>query len=326
MLSYRIILKQAWQITKKYKYLWFFALFASITAIGGSWEYNIIIQNGGGNIVDNSYAWLEKMIGVFDLITALGAGFVAMFKSGFFGIMNGLAIIITTIAILIAGIWLGISSQGALINSLKKILNNKNKKKEIGIRIRENLTVGHKNFWPLFGLNILIKLFVLSALFFIGLPLLILAIKDIAALHVLYIILFVIFIPLATGAALAVKYAVAYQVFDEKGFIVSLNRGLRLFIKNWLVSLEMAVILFIISFLTGMVFLGIIFFPLSLLFTGAIALQIMWLAYFILFIAIAAIIIFGTILTNFQVSAWMILFVEIKEKGFIAKLERLFRR
>jgi len=261
MLSYRNILKQAWQITKKYKYLWFFALFASVTAIGGSWEYNIISQQGGGNLIDNSYNWLEKAISVMDLIGSLGLGIVALFKSGFFGIMNGLTIIILSSALLIAAIWLGIASQGALINSLKKIIYNKNRKKTIDIKIRENLVIGNKNFWPVFGLNVLIKLFVLASLFIIGLPLLILAIEDYAGLHILYIILFVIFVPLATGASLAVKYSVAYQIFDEKGFLISLYRGFKLFIKNWLVSLEMAVILFIISFFAGLLFLALIFFP-----------------------------------------------------------------
>ncbi len=326
MLSYRNILKQAWQITKKYKYLWFFALFASVTAIGGSWEYNIISQQGGGNLIDNSYNWLEKAISVVDLIGSLGLGIVALFKSGFFGIMNGLTIIILSSALLIAAIWIGIASQGALINSLKKVIYNKNRKKQIDIRIRENLIVGNKNFWPVFGLNILIKIFVLASLFIIGLPLLILAIEDFAGLHILYIVLFVIFVPLATGASLAVKYSVAYQIFDEKGFLISLYRGFKLFIKNWLVSIEMAVILFIISFFAGLLFLALIFFPLSLLFTGAVALQSTILIYLLLIIAIMAVIIFGAILTNFQVSAWMSLFIELKDQGFVAKLERLFRK
>ncbi len=324
MFSYRFILKQAWQISKKFKYLWFFGLFASITAIGGSWEYSLISQGMGGNLIDNSYLNLEKLINIFDILGGIGLGMVSLFTNGFVGAMNALAILITTFVFFAAAIWIAICSQGALVNSLKNILEGKKKNTEI--KIRENLTVGHRNFWPLFGLNITIQLFILFSFLIVSLPLLILALNDFSGLNILYVILFIIFIPLATGAALAIKYAVAYQVFEEKGFMKSLLKGWGLFKKNWLISLEMAVILFIVSFLAGLLFLAIVFFPLSLIFIGSLALQQIWLSYILMFLALAAVILFGSVLTTFQVSAWTGLFVELKEKNILAKLERLFRK
>jgi hypothetical protein len=324
MFSYRFLLKQAWQITKKYKHLWFFGLFAAITAAGGSWEFSLISQSASQNLIDGSYLQLEKIMAVFDVIKNFGLGIINLLTHDFWGFLNALTILIITAIFIISFIWLAISSQGALINSLKKILGGKKKINEI--HIRENMAVGNNNFWVVLGLNILIKLLIGFAFFIVSIPLLLLALNDFPGLSLAYTILFIIFIPLATGFALLIKYAISYQIFEEKGFVKSLEKGFILFKKHWLISLEMAVILFIISFLSGLIFALVASVFLLPIFLFGLIFQSLWLSFLVLFLAIILLVAFGSILTTFQISTWTGLFVTLKESGGLAKLERLFHK
>lgn len=324
MFSHRLTLKQAWGITRKYKYLWLFGLFATITAAGGSWEYTLIAQSIGQNLIDSTYLQISKSIAVMEVLNNFFYGLGSMFSAGFWNGLNAITILLFSATIIVVLVWLGVSSQGALVNALKNIINGKKKAEDI--RYRENITVGHENFWPVLGLNIMIKLLVCFAFLLIALPLLLMSLKDSSLLGFVYVILFVLLIPLATGLSLAVKYAIAYQIFEKKGFVSSLEKGFRLFLKNWLVSLEMAVLLFMISFLASLVLViigGLFLLPIFIfgLMTG-----VLWFSFFVVFIAILIVIFFGALLSTFQISTWTSMFVSLKEEKVLAKLERLFGR
>jgi hypothetical protein len=324
MFSYRSLLKQAWEITWKHKYLWFFGLFASLVAGGGSWEYQLLTQNVNQGLVDGSYFRLSSILVLGELAKNFGLGLIDLFQSDFLIILNGLSVIIITAAILAFFIWLAISSQAALVDNIKKIADKK--KKALGLSIRSGLTAGNNYFWPLLGLNIIIKVLVAAAFFLVSLPLLFMVMSDTPTLAVIYTILFVIFVPVAVSLSLMIKYAIGYNVLDNKSFTASLQFAHRLFKKNWLVSVEMAVIIFLINFLaSGIVLVALSLFLLPLLLLGLI-MQLNWLAVLIMFLAITIIIVFGSALTTFQTSSWTILFLKLKEGGAAAKLERIFRR
>lgn len=325
MFSYRIILKKAWQHTWKYKYLWLFGLFAALTSAGGSWEYSLLSQSFGSNIIESSYLQLEKIISIFETGVSFGAGFWSVLTSNIWNAMNMITVLILMGLFFFIFIWLSITSQGALVNSVKKLLTGKKKMGEFSYR--EHLTVGHKNFWPIFAMNILIKLFITLAFFIISIPLLILALKDIAVLGFIYIILFVIFVIIATGFSLMIKYAISFQIFEEAGFVESIKKAYHLFRNNWLISLEMAIILFIVSFLAGLGFALLASVVLLPLFITSIALSMIWLTWVVIYLGIILVILFGSILTTFQISAWTELFFHLKEqKGSLPKLERLVRK
>jgi len=325
MFSYRVILKQALKITLKYKYLWLFGLFAALTAAGGSWEYNLLSQGFGKNLIDSSYLQLEKILAVLELMVNFANGLITLITSDIWNILNALTLILLTGLLFFCFIWLSISSQGALINALKKILKGKQKTKSISYR--ENLTVGHKNFWQVLVMNILIKFTIIFSFFIISIPLLLLAIKDFSGLALIYIILFVLFVPFVTGFSLMMKYAINYQIFEGLGVFKSIEKADELFRKNWLISLEMAVILFLISFVAALAFAlsaSIILLP---LFITGLVINALWLTWTITYIGIALTIFFGAVLSTFQISAWTGLFFHLKEKGgALAKLERLLKK
>lgn len=325
MSFYRLILKQAWKNVFKYKYLWIFGLFAALTAAGGSWEYNVLFNGFGHNIIDSSYLYLEKLMAIFETIGNLGLGFIVLFKSGILGILSALTVLILSLTLIALVVWLAISSQGALINSLKEIIQGKNDKDNF--EFRKNITVGHKNFWPVLAMNIVIKLFITAVFIIISLPLFILVFKNTFIVALIYIILFILFIPFATGFSLMMKYAISYQIFEEGGFTKSIKKAYQLFKKNWLISLEMSVVLFIISFLASIVFMILASIVLVPLFIAGLVLSSFWISYLTILLGIIALIFFGTLLSTFQISAWTGLFVELKKaNGLLAKLERLFQK
>jgi hypothetical protein len=323
MFSYRSLLKQAFSLAWKNKYLWFFGLFASLTVAGGSWEYQIITQNFGQNLVDSSYYNLSGLLALGDLLKNFFSGFVNLFRFDFLTIINVLTLLLAATVILVLFIWLAIASQAALVDSTKKILTAG--KKKIIITIRSGLTAGQRHFWSVFGLNILTKVLISLALFIISLPLLFMVISNASILSAIYIILFVIFIPIGTGLSLMIKYAISYKVLDNQSFIGSLEKSGKLFKENWLVSLEMAVILFLINLLIGgLLLVGMAVFLLPLFLLG-LGFNLAWLTILIALVAIVLVILTGSFLTTFQIAAWTGLFLNLKERGGLAKLERLFK-
>ena len=111
---------------------------------------------------------------------------------------------------------------------------------------------------------------------------------------------------------------------------LKIQRGWSLFINNWLISLEMAIVLFLASFLVGLIvilLLLILAVPFAFL---ALALNYLtsfvgfWLVVILaLIIFITIIVISGAMLTTFQISAWTGLFVELSGAGGTSKLIRI---
>ncbi|MFA5184436.1 MAG: hypothetical protein WC456_02805 [Patescibacteria group bacterium] len=324
MFSHRVLLKQSWGLAWKHKYLWFLGLFASLTAAGGSWEYQLITQGSNQGLIDGTYYRLSGILAVAELIKNFYSGLGELFRYDFWTILNALTLLLAVVLLLGVFIWLAITCQAALVNDVKKI--NDNKKKEPSLSLRDSLTAGHKHFWSILGLNILIKVAVSLTLFIISLPLLFMALRDSAGLAAVYMILFIIFVPVALGLSLILKYAIAYRVLDNKSLVASLEKAGKLFKQNWLVSLEMAIILFIINFLaSGLILIVIVLFLLPLLLLGLIF-NMMWVIMLVMLLAITVIVVSGSLLTTFQIATWTNLFLRLKEKGGLAKLERAFQR
>lgn len=324
MFSYRTILKQALNLSWKNKYLWLLGLFASLTIAGGSIEYQFITQSFSEGILNSSYQGLVDLLGTAKILETIYLGLVSLFSQNIIVILNSLSIILMAITLFVVFIWLAISSQAALVDAAKKLIIPK--KKVDVTSLRAALTAGHKHFLPVLGLNILIRLLISAAFFVISLPLLFMTFSDSYAFVGIYTILFVIFVPIAVSLSLMVKYAISYKVLEGETMVKSLEKGYSLFKKNWLISLETALILFFITLFASfflLVAMAIVILPIFI--TGLI-IGANWLAYLAIFIAIAIIIIFGSFMTTFQITSWTNLYLHLKDNKGLAKLERIFRK
>jgi len=321
MFSYRSILKQSWNIAWKHKYLWIFGLFASIAAASGSFEYQIIstgLQNGA---LENSYYQINHWFAILAAISQFLIGFSRLFSYDILTIINVLSIVIVTFILIVSFFWLAISSQGALVVSVKKLLTAK--KKAPDLNLRENLAVGHRHFWPILGFNVLAKVIISLILVAVSLPLILLTLVGAPYLALIYTFTFLILVPIAVSCALILKYAIAFQVLEKGDFFSSLKKAWQLFIDSWLISLEMGILLFIISFLFGfiiLIFLALVVFP---YFIFALSYGLTWLIILLGLLTLIIVILSGSFITTFQIATWTNLFLELRGGKGEAKLERL---
>jgi hypothetical protein len=324
MFAYRLIIKQALEIAWRHRYLWIFGLFASIVAASGSFEYQLLTGSFQTSILDNSYYYLNVLLSSLEALGLFILGFIDLFSYNILTIINTLTVLIIVTALIGSFLWLSISSQGALVEASKRIITSK--KKISNLNLRQLLTIGHQNFWPVLGLNVLIKLAIIVILSIISIPLLILAAKYSTYLTLIYTLAFIIFVPLAIACSLMIKYAIAYKVIDDEDFFSALKKSWHMFRKNWLVSLEMGIILFLISFLVGFILiiaLSVVVLP---YFIFAIDYGIAWLIILIAIVTLFLVLAVGSFLTTFQIGAWTNIFLELKAGNGQAKLERIFRK
>ncbi len=324
MSLYRGILGRALKITWRHKYLWFFGLFASLLGNGG--EYEVLFRGLSGDSGQSFFPFWHNLArtGLFSGQTLDNIS--QLFKSDTLSMVILLLIGLIILALFCFLVWLTIMSQGALVSNSAGIIAGK-------VRVfKDGIVAGVKNFWPVFGLNIIIKAIIYLSFVLIGLPVIFSLFRGSRpGANILYVILFIIFVPIAIAFSFMIKYAIAYVVIKGSGFLQSLSQGWKLFIKNWLVSVEMALVLFFINFLAGLgvilliSILAIPFLFLALVFYKLMSLVGFWL---VIFFGLASflfiIMVVGASLSVFQISSWTGLFIELNGKGGVSKVARVF--
>lgn len=321
MFQYRNILKQALSISWHNKYLWFFGLFA--TLLGGGGEYEIITKGFSGDTTQTFMPGFSRMAetGIFHLQTFSNIAEIIKTNPGSAIIL--LLIILLVIALSIFLVWLMIVSQTALVNNSAEIINNT--KTPLGIK--DGVMAGIQNFWQVLGLNALMKIIISLAFALISLPIIF---SNSTAINYLYIILFILLIPIAITISFITKYSIGYVVIKKDDFKNSIKNGWELFTKNWIISIEMAFILFFINFVAGLaIILSILILAVPFLFLAIISYQLasaigFWLIMTIgIFVLLCIIVLGGAALTTFQTVSWTKLFIELINRGGASKIERV---
>lgn len=321
MFSYRTFLKQAWQITKRYPHIWFFGMFASLLSLGG--EYQIIAKgttsSPGGQFISDGNLILQNF---FNPNFYTGLAEIASENKA--ALLSLITIFLLAVALMLVMLYLAILSQSAIVEQSARIIVNKKKKEQLNIS--EGLLSAKKHFWRVLGLNFFSYAIISLSLLLISLPLVFLLITDSLALNISYAILFIIFIPFALSIALIAKYAIAIRVLENKSFVSSIMKAWQIFKNNWLVSLEMALILFLINFVVGILtifFISIFFLPMLFV---AIQFFAPLLAAFSLILSIGTMLVIASWLNTFQISAWTSLYLHLQDKKGYSKLERLLKK
>lgn len=320
--SYRDILKKSFVIVKKYKFLWFFGFFAAFLGTGG--ELNTMF-NSYSNIGETS----ENVFGLQSLYQ--GGIFWSLYNNieTFFATYpwQALFMLLMVVVIFIVVIWLAIVSQIALFNLVNKI--EKNKK----VNYSEGYQAGNKYFGSVFLINILVKVILYGLLVVIAAPLLswFLLKGNVWGGILFVILLFFFFIPISIIASFIVKYAVAYIVIQGQRTGQAVKLGWELFKKNWLVSIEMAIIILVLGLVVGLIILiaiglaSVPFFLIAIaaLFFGSstgfyVAVVLGMVAWFVI------IAILGSAYVAFQYVTWTLLFLELVGDNAQSKLMRWF--
>jgi len=274
-------------------------------------------QSEGLSIIKDVYA-TGRMENLFGLV------------SRYFSVNTTAEIInlILLILLFLLFLWLTIISQSAIINKV----NQENKGREIDFK--NSFAVGRKFFKPVFLINLFSRLIIYVLFLLICGPIFYLYLKSssVSQVYVIsYLILsFIIFVPIGIIVAFIAKYATAYVVIKEIKLWAAIKEGWSLFVKNWLISLEMAVLLFIINFFTFVAFiivcvlLSIPFFILAAIFNSvasSVGTSLIGILGYLVFYLLLFLL--GAVFAVFQYSSWTLLFIKLNEGTVLSKIVRM---
>ena len=324
---YRPILRKSWLITKKFKSLWLFGIFATLVSSGG--EYEIISRaiynpTGGGffNDIINSFR-----LGIDNGLAMSGGHlwqniWIALTQNTQ-SLLTAIAILIIAVAITLFIIWLVTVSQIGIIRNTA--LADKNKK----FTVNEGIAFGNANFWPVLLSNVILRVVLFVLFWVIG--------KEIIFLYksgtwgvLAYYLSFIVFVIITLIVSFIIKYQIYYLLLKKKKFIESFRLAWELFIKNWLISLEMALIMFLVYLATAFIALFIsvilwaIFFSVVPIYLSVLPfiLKITLAALSVILSVIIAIFI-ASVTTTFQWTGWTILFNKLDGGDEESKIARL---
>ena len=300
MYTYRQIFKQAFKIAWQSPGLWFFGFF--VTLLGSAGELEIILSSysfGNQGVLFSFWQGLAQG----GLLTPRGlSGFIQSLFSNplYFFIISLIFLFVLGVSILI--VWLVVVSQSALISQVVSVSSSRQ------LKWSQAFGLGLIKFWPVLGLNVLLRL-VIWLLFAIST---VLAIFNFPGLILVFIVSFDIFLIVILTVSFIAKYAIAGVVLKGWRFRQAIQLAWKLFIANWLLSLEVAVILFAIYFFTNLFLFFILswflFYSLTIYasFTFGLVLLLLALLGLILFIQI--------LLTIFYWASWTIIFELISRR------------
>lgn len=331
MFLYRDILKKSLAITLDHKYLWFFGIFAAL--LGGVGQYSMSFSQMPESWSSNFFSAFAIFFNGAANGQSIFQNLAILFQRDPISMIILTAFILIIIVVFLFFLWLAVVSQAGLINNSAKIIENDGKKDKT--TIKEGLAVGLKKFWPILGFNVIATSLTCFFAALVGLPLVFLTPQSGLDVFLLYVLLFVLFIPLALIVSFLINYSICFSVIKKHKFVDSFISAFRLFEKYWLVSLEMALILFMIDFLVVVV-LGISFLVLAIpyIFAAKVLSLIVYIAIGVDFsqwammagvlISLVIVVLAGAAVTCFKTVAWTDIFIHlVDKKGGMSKIARI---
>lgn len=321
---YREIFKKSYEIVRNNKFLWFFGFFAA--AFGALGEFDSVFKDYGGitTTSDNIFS-LQNLYqgGLFWTIFENIKSFFTQFPwQAFF-------IILITIVIFVFIYWLAVVSQIALFDSTNKI----SKKKKTGFA--DGYRTGGQFFLPVLLINIGFRILLYGFFVVIASPLLswFLVSENLWGGILFVILLFLIYIPISIIVSFIIKYSIAFIVIKGQKTWDAVKSAWKLFKENWLVSIEMGVILLFLGLLVGigiLLVLGLSAVPFvligiaALFFGSSTGLAVAVILGALTWLVIISII--GSGYVAFQYSSWTLLFLDLVGSKAESKLQRLVNK
>lgn len=321
------ILKMAWQIAKKIKNLWFFGLFAAI--VGGG-EFEILVQaflnpHGQKGIIQsmiNSFqnGWQNGLASGSNSWQNIWAAIINQPGITIFLIL----LIGVSLAVTLFILWLAVASQIGLVRNIH--LGNKNKK----TTINEGIDFANANFWPIAAINLLMKIVLFILFLILGKEIIMLAPYGLGG-KVAYYLSFAVLIVIVITISFILRYQICYFLLKKEKFTPALKAAWRLFLKNWLISLEMAFILFAVyCFLTLAIFYLaniLLAIPFVLIFYSQLKFgAIVTIGIVTIILTLTIILLFTAVWTVFQWAAWILLFNRLVLGEGLSKIIRVSKQ
>lgn len=323
---YRPALKKAVEITKKFKPLWFFGIFAVLVSAGG--EYEIIsrafynVDEGGlinSFLVAFQSGWQEGM----QLANGnFWSNFGQMVSSNPAALISTLFVLLLILTLTLFISWLAVVSQIALVKGCS--LAGKNKK----FSIVEGVEYANGNFWSILLIVAILKFILFLMFALLGWELVLLFGTGVLGV-IIYLVSFTVFVMAVLVISFILKYQTFYILLKRQKFQTALNSAWNLFTKNWLISLEMALLMFLAYLVSAALSAFIIYFfsgiPLVVIpfyFMAMPGLLKILVAVIAVILMVIGVLFVTAVMTVFQMAGWVALFERLEGDDGSSKLER----
>lgn len=244
-MDYLGIIRKAYQITTKHKFLWIFGILAG--GAGGLKSFNISLPN-----YSNGNGEIDKALASFNW---------PVFWTTYGGLILGLLAIFGIFAVVM--FILNIISQGALVASVDKL------SKEQKSDFRDSFISGAHQFWRILGVSVLYCLMVLASLVVLGGPTIYLAVIGQVVFAVIWgILLFFVCLAFWILVGLIYPYSLRVIILEKYGIWQSIRESLHFFRDRW----KKVVVMYLLLLATSLVF-GIVM-VLAVLLGGGVLLAI----------------------------------------------------
>lgn len=322
-LSYKNILKNAWQITWQNKLLWLLGIFASFISLEAVYEI-ILSQISQAKKIE---AFHLEIINLYQKQVAFLTDQV-YFLSSLAHDYNAYIVFILLAVIILLFIWLIFVSQIFIINSAAKLYKNKR------LNLSNDLSGSHEKFWPVLGVNVITKLLLYAGFIALSLPLLYAILSQnkpaIATTNLFFFIAYVIFAVIVSFIA---AYATNFIVLKDSHILEAFSQAWKLFSKNITLSLEIAFVLFLLKILSLIIIFSLTFLfvaPIVFIFMLATASNnfvsiVMTITLSFLIFTLVSLLV-NAIFTTFYLASWTITFIQLTEETFWGKLTFLAKK
>ncbi|PIS41374.1 MAG: hypothetical protein COT25_03440 [Candidatus Kerfeldbacteria bacterium CG08_land_8_20_14_0_20_42_7] len=311
---YKETIRKAWHITWKHKYLWLFGVFATILSSAGASAWDLFVTNT--TRVFNQPEFFSNLKILYSTGT-LGLVYENVL-SNITNFWNLPADVIVLLALMLGLVALAILSQGALIHASAKLDDDEK------TNIQIDTEAARSSFWRLTGLQVIFQLAMYGSIFIIGAPLIsiYLAQGAEAPAYIFSFLSYILLLPLSIIIYFILLYASIYTVINKTKIRTSIVEAWHLFKKNWLVSLEFALILFLINIVVGFVFVLLLAIPAVVIVESQVA--ITTFTVWSLTLMLVVFLILSGILTAFQFNATVLFMKRISSGSYSGWLSRVF--
>lgn len=233
-MDYLDILKQAYKITIKHRFLWIFGLFAGGASFAGnfiSMPANIGREDNWSSFINqsNPISWQN-------------------FWLNYWGLM--IALIGISLLIIIALVAFSIISSGALLGGVAAA----DKGEEVDFKTAYSF--GWRNFWRVLAVNLVFFLLVLFTLIILIVPLVLFVVAKIYVLAVVYgLLIFLADLVLWLYLGLIVPYIQRLVILDGRGIFEAFSESWEFFKKNWQPILITYLLMWAVSMGVGIAFI-----------------------------------------------------------------------
>lgn len=250
-MDYFKLVKRAWEIVKKYKFLWFFGLFLGGFSFGSGSSFNGSVDNYSKNI-DRRQA-VEIFENIYDFL------FSNLVVIG--------TILLIFLFLFLLVIFLKTVSQGAIIAAV----NNIEKKEKINFT--KSFKLGLKYFWKVLAIEIIFGAVIFLSLLLLATPVIFLFVLEMIVRGIaLMLLALAIFIPLMIIIGFTSVYTLRFIIIKDKGIFESIKSGLQLFKNNlassfiiYFILLAINIIITIISVIGIITFVLLIGIPMAII-------------------------------------------------------------